>query len=315
MFARAMLGGVGLAVAAGRGETDALAALPKLRPAWEREGLIAVTCGAAAIDLYGDSGDTDAAIAVHDEVVELVTRLWADPVFPARIRLSGLLLGQLASAARKAAGARRAALCERGAVLRDAALKAGSNAARRGPESQAWLARVEAEHLRLEWLRCDGADRVTPDEMVHAWEACTSAFDRFGHVFEAARSRARLAQALRIAGDTARAADEAAQAMEAAKTLGARPLIAELRSATVHAPGPSEDRSRELTGRELEVLQLVAQGRSNRQIADLLYISAKTVSVHVSNIMAKLDAASRTEAVAVAQRRGLLRDDTVASPS
>ena len=50
----------------------------------------------------------------------------------------------------------------------------------------------------------------------------------------------------------------------------------------------------------------MAQGRSNRQIADLLYISAKTVSVHVSNILAKLDAAGRTEAVAVARRRGLL---------
>ena len=59
-FARAMLGGVGLAVAAGRGETSALALLPRLRPAWEREGFIAVTCGAAAIDLYGDSGDLDA---------------------------------------------------------------------------------------------------------------------------------------------------------------------------------------------------------------------------------------------------------------
>ena len=189
----------------------------------------------------------------------------------------------------------------------DAALKAAGKAARRGPESRAWLARVEAEHLRLQWLcAADCAGRVAPDVMVKAWETTTEAFERFGHVFEAARSRARLAQALRIAGETARAGEESARAMEAAKALGARPLIVELRSGAAQPTGPVEDRSRELTSRELEVLQLVAQGRSNRQIAELLYISAKTVSVHVSNILAKLDAASRTEAVALATRKGLL---------
>jgi DNA-binding NarL/FixJ family response regulator len=57
------------------------------------------------------------------------------------------------------------------------------------------------------------------------------------------------------------------------------------------------------------VLALVAEGRSNREIAKLLFISAKTVSVHVSNILAKLGAAGRTEAVALARRRGLLTDD------
>ncbi len=313
MFARAMLGGVGLAVAAGRGESQALELLPKLRPAWDREGFIAVTCGAAAIDLCGDSGDLEGATRVHDEVVELVTKLWVDPSFQARVRLSGLLLGQLASGARRAGAAERAAMCERGGQLREAALKAAGKAARRGPESRAWLARVEAEYLRLQW-HCSpgGGERVTPSAMVEAWEAATAAFERFGHAFETARSRARLAQALRTAGDQSRAGEESARAMEVAKALGARPLITELRSqGSVHLPGPAEDRSRELTSRELEVLLLVAQGRSNRQIADLLYISAKTVSVHVSNILAKLEAASRTEAVALAQRRGLLNADPV----
>ena len=56
------------------------------------------------------------------------------------------------------------------------------------------------------------------------------------------------------------------------------------------------------------MLTLVAQGRSNREIAGQLYISAKTVSVHVSNMLAKLGAAGRTEAVAVARRRGYLDD-------
>jgi len=51
---------------------------------------------------------------------------------------------------------------------------------------------------------------------------------------------------------------------------------------------------------------LVAEGRSNGEIGKQLFISTKTVSVHVSNILAKLGAAGRTEAAAIARRRGLL---------
>ena len=60
-----------------------------------------------------------------------------------------------------------------------------------------------------------------------------------------------------------------------------------------------------LTARELDVVALVAEGRTNRQIADALFISAKTASVHVSNILAKLGVSSRGEAAALARRAGL----------
>jgi DNA-binding NarL/FixJ family response regulator len=63
-----------------------------------------------------------------------------------------------------------------------------------------------------------------------------------------------------------------------------------------------------LTAREVEVLRLVAVGRSNRDIASELFISAKTASIHVSNILAKLGAASRTEAAAIAYQAGLAAD-------
>jgi DNA-binding NarL/FixJ family response regulator len=61
-----------------------------------------------------------------------------------------------------------------------------------------------------------------------------------------------------------------------------------------------------LTARESEILKLVADGRSNGEIGKQLFISTKTVSVHVSNILAKMGASGRTEAAAIARRTGLL---------
>jgi DNA-binding NarL/FixJ family response regulator len=60
-----------------------------------------------------------------------------------------------------------------------------------------------------------------------------------------------------------------------------------------------------LTPRELEVLRLVSEGRSNKEIGEQLFISAKTASVHVSNILAKLEVSGRGEAAALAHRHGV----------
>ncbi len=62
-----------------------------------------------------------------------------------------------------------------------------------------------------------------------------------------------------------------------------------------------------LTPRELEVLQLLAAGQTNRQIADSLVVTERTVKFHVSSILAKLGAGNRTEAVALANQRGLVK--------
>jgi DNA-binding NarL/FixJ family response regulator len=78
---------------------------------------------------------------------------------------------------------------------------------------------------------------------------------------------------------------------------------AEATAAAASVPTPAQQLG--LTPREVEVLALVAAGRSNRQIAQALFISPKTVGVHVSNILAKLGAAGRVEAAAIAHRLGL----------
>ncbi|MDF2145737.1 LuxR family transcriptional regulator [Knoellia sp. p5-6-4] len=307
LMARALLDAALLYVAAGRGDTAALDVVPSTRRWWETEGLVALLSGSAAIDLHGDAGDLAAAVAAHDEVVTLLNRLWR-PRFQARVRLSALLLGQLASHAATTAGAARHELLVRGeelaAVAREVWQESDASG-NGGPEASAWAARAEAELLRLRWLT--GADPGQAD-LEGAWSEAVRRFEGYGHAFEGARSRARLAAVLSAGGDP-RAEAEAAAATETATRLGARPLLAELRPLTGHRPPLRDAAARpaeHLTPREHEILSLVALGRSNKQIGTQLFISAKTASVHVSNIMAKLGATGRGEAVAVARQRGLL---------
>jgi len=170
-----------------------------------------------------------------------------------------------------------------------------------GVDGRAWLARAEAE-----WRRAQG------DNDPAAWLAV---LDTFGpaFVYETARSRWRLAEALLEAGRRDEAQQEWQQATEAADQLGARPLLTALanlgrRGRLSHdqgRPGGQVNVLRGLTAREHEVLRLLAAGRTNREIATELFIAPKTASVHVSNILAKLGAASRTEAAAIAHAEGI----------
>jgi DNA-binding CsgD family transcriptional regulator/tetratricopeptide (TPR) repeat protein len=314
-LAAALLGAVGMELAAGRGDTSAVEQLGRIRPWWQREGMLAIVSGGAAIELYGQLGDLKTARAVHDDVVSSVALVWQRTDFMARIRLNALLLGQVASAVAVAGESERADLCRYGDELAasagDVAASVGRRVQRPGPESEAWLARVEAERLRLHWL-ADSEDRPPGDDLVAAWRRTVACFERFGHVYETARSRIRLAAVLRATGDSAGAVEQLARARVVAKRLGAQPLLTELRTLGGRpAPGRGVAGARHdegLTPREHEVLTLVAHGRSNGEIARHLFISVKTVSVHVSNIMAKLGAGSRTEAAAVARRQGLLSD-------
>jgi DNA-binding NarL/FixJ family response regulator len=168
-----------------------------------------------------------------------------------------------------------------------------------GPEGRGWLARAEAEYRR-----------ASGDNDPKAWQAV---LDEFGpaYVYETARTQWRLAEALAEAGRRDEAAEQWRQAARTADKLGARPLRRALDDLARRARiGTAEQHGdgavlAVLTSREREVLRLIAAGRSNREIASVLFIAPKTASVHVSNILGKLGAASRTEAAAIAYREGL----------
>jgi DNA-binding CsgD family transcriptional regulator len=188
-------------------------------------------------------------------------------------------------------------------IARDSAVHTVGGRERRnlGVEGTAWLARVEAELHRVHGT----------DEPAH-WQAVADAFG-YGNVYEVARSQWRLAECLAARGDREAAAIPWQAATATAQRLGAVPLLRALDRLGARArlsPATARQASGDghlssLTGRELEVLRLVAEGRNNREIAAALFISPKTASVHVSNILAKLNLSSRTQAAALAHREGL----------
>ena len=153
------------------------------------------------------------------------------------------------------------------------------------------------------------------------WQAAATAWLALGRPYPAAYAQWRQAEALLASRATRAQAEETLRAAHAvAVRLGAVPLRRELELLAqrgrigLEAPAdpavaepkvPSVAASLGLTRREAEVLALVAEGRTNRQIGQALFITPKTASVHVSRILAKLGAAGRGEAAAIAHRLGL----------
>jgi DNA-binding NarL/FixJ family response regulator len=132
------------------------------------------------------------------------------------------------------------------------------------------------------------------------------------------RTLLRAAMALAAAGEPATAAERLTDAHRIARQLGARPLVQQITSALTRletgSAGPLAQRMGEktthggLSRRELEILRLVAAGHTNREIARDLYLSTRTVDMHVRHILDKLDCRSRVEATRCAGELGLLTE-------
>jgi DNA-binding CsgD family transcriptional regulator len=164
---------------------------------------------------------------------------------------------------------------------------------------------------RAEYTRMDRSDP-------QAWVRAAERFDATPSVYLAAYCRMREAEALLGSrGSRSRAAERLLEAWSVSRRLNAKPLTARIEALAqrskleLEEPNAAADaddtaeRQLGLTARENEILRYLAVGDSDRDIAERLYISKKTVSVHVSNILRKLQVSSRVEAGKIAQTHGV----------
>jgi predicted ATPase/DNA-binding CsgD family transcriptional regulator len=306
----ARLAAVGSYVMVSRGRLAEAARLAaELRSEWHRDFQIFASMSAVGAELALWQGRPEEGAALVREALEWAERVGGQWVL-VNIRLGALGVGLYAECAERATRRKdtdeRRTLVEEGLRVADLARKTAEFGRPRtgtlGPEGRAWLARVEAEASRL---------RGASDPEL--WRAAVAAFD-YGAVYEQAVCRWRLGEALLGAERREEAAEALKAADEVASRLGARPLRDALRKLARRGRVALSDGQtpREaldpFTPRERSVLRLVALGRTNRQVGDELFISEKTVSVHLSRIMAKLGATRRAEAVAIAYDRGLLEE-------
>jgi DNA-binding CsgD family transcriptional regulator/tetratricopeptide (TPR) repeat protein len=191
-----------------------------------------------------------------------------------------------------------------------------------GPVQQAQQLTFAAADAHADWL-LGPADSSGAGALRAGWDGAAAAWEAVSEPYPLGQALLRAAEVALACGDRDSAAARLTRAAPLAAGLGAQPLGQEIAILARRAgmrlarpadgePGPDGGEGGHggdsaagtsglgLTGRELEVLRLVAAGRSNREIAAELFISPKTASVHVSNILGKLGAATRGEAAAKA---------------
>jgi ATP/maltotriose-dependent transcriptional regulator MalT len=160
------------------------------------------------------------------------------------------------------------------------------------------LLRVQAAQGRASVQLALGDARAALDALQHAWSAC----QEIDAPYESARVRELTGMACLALGDADTAKLELAAATGIFEQLGAAPDVARITANSAGKAAPQGG----LTPREVQVMRLVAAGKSNRAIANELFISEKTVARHLSNIFTKLHVSSRSAAAAWAWENGLL---------
>jgi ATP/maltotriose-dependent transcriptional regulator MalT len=237
---------------------------------------------------------------------------WGHPVQPglALLRLAQGRVADAYPAIRRAVGEADGPV-ERSRILAayvEIALAAGDGgAARTGVEELERIAvAFDSGYLRATVGYAHGSVLLADGDPAGACAALRRAWldwQELDAPYETARVRLLMAQACRRLEDNDTAELELDAARRVFEQLGAGPSLAEVRRLATAGPGPAEGG---LTAREVEVLRLVATGASNREIADALVISDKTVARHVSNMFSKLDISSRAAATAYAYEHGLV---------
>jgi DNA-binding CsgD family transcriptional regulator len=221
-------------------------------------------------------GRTDAAqAAIRRVVAETTDRLGRAKLLPAQVEIM-VVVGDVQSA-RDAAG-ELTEIAERYDTL---------------------ALRAVADHAQGAVLLTEGDARAAVVALRGAWQA----WRELEAPYEAARVRVLVGLGCRALGDEEAAAMELDAARGAFAQLGAAPDLARL--ATLDRRD-AESKGHGMTARELQVLRLVAAGKTNHAIATDLFLAEKTVDRHVSNIYAKLGVSSRAAATAHAYRHGLL---------
>jgi DNA-binding CsgD family transcriptional regulator/tetratricopeptide (TPR) repeat protein len=314
------LAAAGLLTTVGRGRFAAaqrrLAELRESAPVDEQVIMLVGQAGAEAALWQGRPDE--AAGCVRRALAGLNTGPYSD-LAP---HLGRIMLGAMGAAAHAdmaAAGSQPrdeavAAAAEMVRVAEEAAERGLPRAGRLGPEGRAWLARARAELTRL----VGPADPAVWREVVAVFAYETDGPDTGDAAaptgYRQAYALWRGAEAALAAGGAhAQVGSDLRRARATALALGAAPLAAAVERLAQRAGVAWEDAARPepvgpdpLTPRERTVLTVVARGLTNRQAGIELFISEKTVSVHLSRVMAKLGASSRTEAVSIAYARGLL---------
>jgi len=166
-------------------------------------------------------------------------------------------------------------------------------------QSESEILRAMAAHARGAVLLAQNETRSAVEPLRYAF----SVWSKVGAPYIAARIRTLLARAFRSLGDVDSAELELDAARRVFEELGAAPALTELSSSD-----QSTERARVhgLSPRELQVLRLIATGKSNKAVARELFVSERTVDRHVSNILAKLDVPSRAAATAFAYENDLI---------
>jgi DNA-binding CsgD family transcriptional regulator len=305
-------------IALGRGDLDAaVATLGEARQETPADGgsfgtFEALMLTELEVTLLAAQGEVAAALATAERVLKTSGTYAAG--------LKRFLWPLLAATARVACLATAPGSPEELTVLARGVLKlAAGHAASVQPVSPAGRAyRASYQAAAGQATARQPSSRAVARQNATAWDGVASAWEQLGEPYPRARALVDAAQAALAAGeDRGGVAGRLRQAADLANALAARLLHDEISSlagrARIGIAGGEADSKTGgeatalpgLTGRELEVLRLVAAGRNNRDVAAELFISAKTASVHVSNILAKLGVHTRVEAAAIAHRAGL----------